>query len=378
MIPIVDLKAQYQSIKGEIDSAVAKVLESGRYVLGEEVASFEREFARYCGSSQAVAVNSGTSALHLSLLAAGVGPGDEVVTVPFTFVATIAAIRYTGAVPVFVDIEPESYTMDVTRLETAITPKTKVILPVHLYGQAADMDPILKLARQHGLTVIEDAAQAHGAEYKGRRVGGLGALGCFSFYPSKNLGACGEGGIVVTGNPEHADVLRRLRDWGQGQKYVHEIKGFNCRMDGLQGAILGVKLRHLEEWTEARQTHARRYDELLSDTPISAPVEMPYNRHVYHIYAIRTPHRDALHEALGAKGIVTGLHYPIPIHMQPAHADLGYTPGDFPVSEQAAHEVLSLPLYPELPESAPGKVTEALMEALAGLSSIGRGGGDKQ
>ncbi len=378
MIPIVDLKAQYQSIKGEVDAAVAKVLESGRYILGEEVDSFEREFARFCGSSQAVAVNSGTSALHLSLLAAGIGPGDEVVTVSFTFIATAAAIRYTGAVPVFVDIEPKSFTMDVTKLEEVITPKTKAILPVHLYGQAADMDPILEIARQHGLTVIEDAAQAHGAEYKGRRVGGLGDLGCFSFYPSKNLGAYGEGGIVVTGNTKYVDVLRMLRDWGQGQKYVHELKGFNCRMDGIQGAILGVKLRHLEEWTESRRTHARRYDELLADTPVTVPVEMPSNRHVYHVYAIRTPHRDALHEALSAKKIQTGIHYPIPIHMQPAHADLGYTRGDFPVSEQAAIEVLSLPLFPEMPESAPGKVTEALVGALVKLSSVGRSGHDKK
>ena len=378
MIPIVDLKAQYQSIKGEVDAAVAKVLESGRYILGEEVDSFEREFARFCGSSQAVAVNSGTSALHLSLLAAGIGPGDEVVTVSFTFIATAAAIRYTGAVPVFVDIEPKSFTMDVTKLEEVITPKTKAILPVHLYGQAADMDPILEIARQHGLTVIEDAAQAHGAEYKGRRVGGLGDLGCFSFYPSKNLGAYGEGGIVVTGNTKYVDVLRMLRDWGQGQKYVHELKGFNCRMDGIQGAILGVKLRHLEEWTESRRTHARRYDELLADTPVTVPVEMPSNRHVYHVYAIRTPNRDALHEALSAKKIQTGIHYPIPIHMQPAHADLGYTRGDFPVSEQAAHEVLSLPLFPEMPESAPGKVTEALVGALVKLSPVGRSGHDKK
>ena len=367
MIPFVDLKAQYQSIKGEIDSAVAGVLESGRYVLGEEVASFEREFARYCGASQAVAVNSGTSALHLALLVAEIGPGDEVITVPYTFVATVATIRYTGATPVFVEIEPLSFNMDVTKLEAAITEKTKAILPVHLYGQAADMDPVLEIGKSHGLTVIEDAAQAHGAEYKGRRVGGLGDLGCFSFYPSKNLGAYGEGGIVVTDNLEYVRALRILRDFGQEEKYTHSLKGFNYRMDGIQGAILGVKLRHLEEWTEARRTHARRYDELLADTPITVPVEMPSNRHVYHVYAIRTPHRDALHEALGAKGIETGLHYPIPIHMQPAHADLGYTRGDFPVSEQAALEELSLPLFPEMSESTPGQVIDALGKALDGL-----------
>ena len=370
MIPFVDLRGQYQSIKGEIDSAVAGVLESGRYVLGEEVASFEQEFARFCGASQAVAVNSGTSALHLALLTAGIGPGDEVVTVSFTFIATVATIRYTGATPVFVDIEPLSFNMDMTKLEAAITEKTKAILPVHLYGQAVDMDPVLEIGKRHGLTVIEDAAQAHGAEYKGRRVGALGDLGCFSFYPSKNLGAYGEGGIVVTDNPEYVRRLRILRDFGQDQKYTHSLKGFNYRMDGIQGAILGVKLRHLDAWTEARRAHAHRYDKLLKDTPISTPVEMPSNRHVYHVYAVRSAHRDALRKFLEARQIETGLHYPIPVHMQPAHTDLGYVQGDFPISEQIALEVLSLPLFPEMPENAPGQVAEALLEALTELDKV--------
>lgn len=348
MIPFIDLKAQCLSIKDEIDAAIARVLESSQFVLGDEVAAFEEEFATYCGARYGIAVNSGTSALHLALLAAGIGPGDEVITVPFTFVATVAAIRYTGARPVFMDIKPRSYTMDVTQIEDALTERTKAILPVHLYGQPADMDPILEIAQRYGLTVIEDAAQAHGAEYKGRRVGSIGDLGCFSFYPSKNLGAYGEGGVVVTNNPEYARTIRMLRDWGQERKYHHVLRGYNYRMDGLQGAILRVKLRHLEAWTEARGAHAARYDELLAGASVQTPTVMPYARHVYHIYAIRTPHRDALQQTLHMQGIQTGIHYPIPVHLQEAHADLGYQFGDFPCSEQAASEVLSLPMFAEL------------------------------
>ena len=348
MIPFVDLKAQYHSIKDEIDAAITRVLESSQFVLGNEVAAFEEEFAAYCGARYGIAVNSGTSALHLALLAAGIGPGDEVITVPFTFVATVAAIRYTGARPVFVDIEPRSYTMDVNQLEGAITEQTKAILPVHLYGQPSDMDPILEIAQRYGLTAIEDAAQAHGAEYKGRRVGSIGDLGCFSFYPSKNLGAYGEGGMVVTNNPDYARTLRMLRDWGQEHKYDHVLQGYNYRMDGLQGAILRVKLRHLEAWTEARQVHAARYDELLVDSGVQIPIVMPYSRHVYHIYAVHVPQRDALQQALQAQGIQTGIHYPIPVHLLEAHADLRYRSGDFPCAEQAASEVLSLPMFAEL------------------------------
>src|SRR5262245_8652018 len=266
MVPFVDLKAQYRSIKSEIDTAISSVLESGQFVLGEEVAAFEAEFAAYCGVRFGIALNSGTSALHLALLAANIGPGDEVITVPFTFVATVAAIRYTGAWPVFVDIDPRSYTMDVDQIKTAITKQTKAILPVHLYGQPADMDPILEIARRHGLVVIEDAAQAHGAEYKGCRIGGIGDLGCFSFYPGKNLGAYGEGGMVTTNNPDYAKTIRMLRDWGQERKYDHVLKGYNYRMDGLQGAILRVKLRHLSTWTQARRANAELYNQLLSET----------------------------------------------------------------------------------------------------------------
>ena len=256
MIPFLDLKAQYASIKTEIDAAVLNVLASAQYVLGEEVASFEEEFAAYCGAKHAIAVNTGTSALHLSLLAAGIGPGDEVITVPFTFVATVSAICYVGARPVFVDVEPTTLTMDPAQVEAAITPRTKAIVPVHLYGQMADMDAIMAIAERHGIAVIEDACQAHGAEFNGRPAGSIGLSGCFSFYPGKNLGACGEGGIVVTSDDDQASKLRMLRDWGQERRYHHVLKGFNYRMDGIQGAVLRVKLRHLERWTEARRSHA--------------------------------------------------------------------------------------------------------------------------
>ena len=351
MIPFVDLKAQYRSIKAEIDAAVAGVLESCQFSLGSEVAAFEQEFAAYCGAQHAVAVNSGTSALHAALLAAGVGPGDEVITVPFTFVATTAAIGYAGARATYVDIDPRAYTMDPRALEEAVTPRTKAILPVHLYGQPADMDPILAIARRHRLVVIEDACQAHGAAYKGKPVGGLGDIGCFSFYPGKNLGAYGEGGIAVTNNPDYARTMRMLRDWGQEKKYHHVLKGFNYRMEGFQGAILRVKLRHLEAWTEARRAHAARYDELLAGSAVETPVAMPYARHVYHIYAVRSSRRDALQQALNAQGIQTGIHYPIPVHLQPAYADAAFQRGDFPHAERAATEVLSLPMFAELTDA---------------------------
>ena len=348
MIPFLDLQAQYASIKGDIQDAVNRVFETGQFVLGEEVAAFESEFARYVGADQGIAVNTGTSALHLALLAAGIGPGDEVITVPFTFVATVAAIGYTGAHPVFVDIDPQSLTMDVAQLEAAITPRTKAVVPVHLYGQPADMDPLLAIARKHGLIVIEDACQAHGAEYNGRRVGSLGDLGCFSFYPGKNLGACGEGGMVVTSNPKYAETVRMLRDWGQSKKYHHVLRGYNYRMEGLQGAILRVKLRHLDEWTDQRRSRAAEYNRFLHGSDVLRPLEMPYARHVYHIYAVRTLDRLELQRTLQSHGVQTGIHYPIPVHLQEAYSDLGYVAGDFPHTERAANEVLSLPMYPEL------------------------------
>ncbi|EJJ31087.1 DegT/DnrJ/EryC1/StrS family aminotransferase [Rhizobium sp. CF142] len=361
MIPFLDLKAQYQSIKSEIDAAVLGVLASGQYILGEEVMRLEQEFADYCNVKHAIAVNTGTSALHLSLLAAGVGPGDEVITVPFTFVATVSAICYTGARPVFVDVEPVTLTMDPAEIEAKITPRTKAIIPVHLYGQMADMDAIKAVADHYRIPVIEDACQAHGARYKGTRAGSIGTSGCFSFYPGKNLGACGEGGIVVTNSDDHAKTMRMLRDWGQEQRYHHLLKGFNYRMDAIQGAILRIKLRHLEAWTEARRAHARRYSSLLSGSVhLKTPLEITDRRHVYHVYAVRSRDRDALQHTLTAEGIQSGLHYPIPVHLQKAHADLGYQAGDFPVSEAAAREVLSLPIYPEMPAWHVDQVAAAL------------------
>lgn len=351
MIPFLDLKAQYHSIKDEIDAAVVKVLENSQFVLGKEVAAFEEEFAYYCDASYGVAVNSGTSALHLALLASGIGVGDEVITVPFTFVATVAAICYTGAQPVFVDIDPVSFTIDVNQIEKTITKRTKAILPVHLYGQPANMEPILEIANRYGLIVIEDAAQAHGARYKGRNVGSMGDMGCFSFYPGKNLGAYGEGGIVVTNNSEYARTIRILRDWGQEQKYHHVLKGYNYRMDGIQGAILRVKLGYLEKWTEARRSHAASYHKLLRESTVKTPVEVSYSRHVYHIYAVSVAERESLQKSLQEAGIQTGIHYPIPVHLQPAYANLGYRKGEFPRSEEVAQEVLSLPMYPELAEA---------------------------
>ena len=361
MIPFLDLKAQYASIKDEVDTAVLNVLASAQYILGDEVAAFEQEFADYCGVDHAVAVNTGTSALHLSLLAAGIGPGDEVLTVPLTFVATASAICYTGARPVFVDVEPVTLTMDPAKLEAAITPRSKAIVPVHLYGQMADMDAICAIAQRHGLAVIEDACQAHGAEYKGRRAGSIGLSGSFSFYPGKNLGACGEGGMVVTNDDQHAGTIRMLRDWGQSQRYHHVLKGYNYRMDGIQGAILRVKLRHLDAWTAARRTHAAHYSSLLERSAVvTAPVEVTDRRHVYHVYAVRSRRRADLQRCLREEGIQSGLHYPIPVHLQEAHLDLGYREGDFPESEAAAREVLSLPIYPEMTSQQVAEVVSAV------------------
>jgi dTDP-4-amino-4,6-dideoxygalactose transaminase len=365
VIPFVDLKSQYLSIKDEVDRAIQGILQSCQFTLGNEVAAFETQFAAYCQAKHGIGVNTGTSALHLALLAADVGPGDEVITVPFTFVATVSAICYTGATPVFVDIDPRTFNMDPNGIEAAITKKTKAIIPVHLYGQPADMDPILAIARRHGLTVIEDACQAHGAEYKGSRAGHLGDMGCFSFYPGKKLGAYGEGGMVVTDNPEYARTIRMLRDWGAERKYHHVLKGYNYRMEGIQGAVLRVKLPHLEAWTEARRAAAARYDALLAGSGVPTPLAMSDARHVYHIYAIRTATRQAWQDALQAQGIQTGIHYPTPVHLLPAFADLGYELGQFPHAEQAANEVLSLPMFPELTVEQCETVARAVT-ALAG------------
>jgi dTDP-4-amino-4,6-dideoxygalactose transaminase len=361
-VPYLDLKAQYRSIKPEIDEAVARVLDSCQFVLGPEVAEFEKDFASYCGTSECIALNSGTSALHLALLAAGVGPGDEVITVPFTFVASVATILYAGAKPVLVDIEPRTFNMNPDALQAAISPRTKAIVPVHLYGHPADMDPILEVARKHNLVVIEDAAQAHGATYKGRSAGRVGDIACFSFYPTKNLGAYGEGGAVTTSNPEYARTIRMLRDWGQDRKYHHLLHGYNYRMEGFQGAILRVKLRHLERWIERRRAIVKTYNEQLAGLDVVRPAEMPWARHVYHLYTLRSDNRDALQADLLNEGIQTGVHYSTPAHLLPAYAHLGYGPNSFPESKKAAREVLSLPLYPELTESQVQTVLDALTE----------------
>jgi dTDP-4-amino-4,6-dideoxygalactose transaminase len=348
MIPFVDLKTQYHSIKAEIHAAIERVLENSTFILGPAVVEFEQDFAKYCEARHCIAVNSGTSAVHLALLAAGVRPGDEVITVPFTFVATVAAIEYCGARPVLVDIEPDTFNMDPAKLEAAITSRTKAIMPVHLYGHPADMDPILALARKHKLQVIEDAAQAHGAEYKGQRTGAIGDLACFSFYPTKNLGAYGEGGAVTTNNPEFAVKIRLLRDWGAAERYHHSLKGYNYRMEGLQGAVLGVKLRYLDQWTDARRKHAARFTSELAGQRVITPRSRDWAKHVYHVYALRVEPRDQVHKALVEQGVHAGMHYPIPIHLQEAYRDLGYKAGDFPVAEQAARQEISLPIYPEL------------------------------
>ncbi len=365
MIPFLDLRAQYASIKSEVDAAIHGVLDTCGYILGPEVAKFEEEFAAYSGARFGIGVNTGTSALHLSLLAADIGPGDEVITVPFTFVATVAAIEYAGAKPVFVDIDPETYNMDPAAIEAAITPRTRAIIPVHLHGLMADMDPILEIARRHKLIVIEDACQAHGAEYKGKRAGSLGDLAAFSFYPGKNLGAYGEGGLVTTNNPEFAKKVRMLRDWGAEKKYHHVLKGYNYRLEGIQGAVLRVKLRHLEAWTELRRKAAANYERFLSGTGVAAPRPKHYQRHVFHVYAIRTSRRQAWQDALNSQGIQTGIHYPFPVHLLPAYSDLGYKAGDFPHAELAADEVLSLPMFAELTTEQCETVARAVRQLAA-------------
>ncbi len=367
MIPFLDLKVQYDAIQDEILKAVANTFSNTQFVLGKDVAAFEEEFAAYSGGKYGVAVNSGTSALHLALLAAGVGPGDEVISVACTFVATTAAIDYAGARPIYVDVNPETLNIDVSRVEAAITPRTKAIMPVHLHGQPVDLDPLVAIAKRHNLVLIEDAAQAHAAEYKGRRVGSIGDMGCFSFYPGKNLGAYGEGGIVVTNNEDYAKTLRMLRDWGQEKKYHHTLKGFNYRMEGVQGAVLRVKLKYLDGWTEARRRNAAIYNRLLQGAGVQLPVAADFAHHVYHVYAVRTPKRDQLMQALNSKDIQTGIHYPIPVHLQKAYADFGYKKGDLPVTERAAEELLSLPMYPELNKEQIEIVCGAVAEAMKSL-----------
>lgn len=362
MIPFLDLGAQYRELKPEIDAAVIRVLESGQFVGGQEVTALEEEFASYCGARHGVAVNSGTSALHLALLAADIQPGDEVITVPFTFYATVAAIGYVGATAVYVDIDPATFNMDPAKIESAITERTRAILLVHLYGQCADMDPILDIARRHKLIVIEDAAQSHGAEYRGRRAGGIGDIGCFSFYPTKNLGAAGEGGLLTTNHAEYARMAALLRSWGEEQRYRPSLKGFNYRLPSMQAAILRVKLRRLEAWTEARRARATEYDRLLEGSSVTRPHKMKDSRHVYCLYTIRAADRDAMQKGLQAAGIQTAVHYPLPIHLMPAYADARYKAGDFPVSEACANTVLSLPLHSHVSASQVEQVAARVCE----------------
>jgi len=361
-VRFLDLRAQYRSIKSEIDEAVLHVLESSQYVLGPEVEAFEREFAAAHEVAEGIALNSGTSALHVALLAAEIGPGDEVVTVPMTFTATAAAIAYTGAIPVFVDVDPDDFTMDPALVETRITPRTRAIIPVHLYGQSADLDPLSAIADRHGLLLIEDAAQAHLAEYRGRKVGGIGQLAAFSFYPGKNLGAYGEGGLATTNDPELARKMRLLRDWGQDRKYHHKMLAYNYRMDAIQGAVLRVKLRYLERWTEARRRIAASYREKLANLGVRPAREMPGRRHVSHVFSIFHPRRDELQDFLSSREIQSGKHYPVPLHLQEAYSHLGYKEGDFPVSEAIAREQLSLPIYPEMSDSDVDLVCDAVAE----------------
>jgi dTDP-4-amino-4,6-dideoxygalactose transaminase len=363
MIPFVDLKAQYQSIKPEIDAAISRVIDSASFILGPEVESFESAFAQYVGARFCIGVNSGTAALQLALMACGLGAGDEVILPTNTFFATAEAVSTAGARPVFVDSDPASFTIDVSKIEAAINSRTRAVVPVHLYGQPADLDPIFEIARRHDLLVIEDAAQAHGAEYEGRRVGALGDAGCFSFYPGKNLGAYGEAGALVTNDEEVAHRARLLRDHGSDQKYKHDIIGYNFRLEAIQAAVLGVKLRHLDSWNNLRRAHAARYHDLLKESELGLPQEASYARHVYHIYAVQSATRDKLQERLKSAGVQTGIHYPIPIHLQPAYASLGYRVGDFPETEKQSQRVLSLPMFAELTEDQIKTVAEVVLRS---------------
>ncbi len=371
MIPVFDLTRQYAGLKEEIDAAIGRVLARGRFILGEEVATFEEEFAAACGVACAVGVASGTDALHLALRACGIGPGDEVITVSHTAVATVAAIELAGARPVLVDVDPRRYTMDPARVEERITPRTRAILPVHLYGCPADLAPLLEMARRYGLLLIEDCAQAHGARYRGRPVGSWGEIAAFSFYPTKNLGAFGDGGAVVTNDPALAERVRLLREYGWARRYISHLRGTNSRLDELQAAVLRVKLRYLESWNARRREIAALYRELLSEGVarwgLVLPEEPPDARHVYHLYVVRHPRRDALQAFLSERGIGTLIHYPVPVHLQPAYADLGHGEGSLPVTETLAREVLSLPMYPELTDGEVRAVAGGILQFLREL-----------
>jgi len=360
IIPMNDFKLQYLSIKDEIDDAILRVLESGHYVLGENVQAFEKEFADYCHAKHAVGVGNGLEALHLAMLAHGIGDGDEVITVANTAVATALAISMTGAKPVFADINPQTYGMDLSDVQGRITDKTKAILPVHLFGHPVDMDPLNEIATRRGLFVIEDACQAHGTEYRGKKAGTLGNAGCFSFYPTKNLGALGDAGMVTTNDREIAEKISLLRNYGQKTRYVHLMRGLNSRLDEIQAAILRVKLRHLDDWNKRRREHAKLYTAMLQETDVVCPMEKDYAKHVYHLYVVRSRKRDQLQRYLEKKHITTLIHYPIPVHLQKAYEDLGWKQGTLPRTEQAADEILSLPIYPELTKEQIERVTDSV------------------
>lgn len=360
-VPFMDLSRMHEPLMPEIEAAMAEVVRRNAFILGDEVTAFEGAFAAYCEATDCVGLDNGSSALELCLRAWGIGEGDEVITAPNSFIASASGIAFTGARPTFVDIDPATYTMDVNKLEAAITPRTKAIVPVHLYGQAADMDPIMEIARRHGLKVLEDACQAHGARYKGRRCGSLGDAAAFSFYPAKNLGCFGDGGALTTNDPETAETVRMLRNYGQRVKYEHLFLAYNRRLDTLQAAVLGVKLPRLDEWNASRRATAARYDEALAGKD-QAPAVPEWAEPVYHLYVIRSQKRDELAAALNRKGISTGLHYPVAIHLQEAYAYLGHRRGDFPEAEKACEEVLSLPMFPYMREDEVEAVVERLLE----------------
>jgi dTDP-4-amino-4,6-dideoxygalactose transaminase len=349
-------------LRPEIDAAIGRTLDNCSFCLGPDVAQFEADFARYCGAEHCIAFNSGTSALHVAMRLLNIGPGDEVITTPFTFVATSWAICYVGARPVFVDIDGATFGMDPKKVKRAITPRTKAIVPVHLYGHPCDLNSLLEICQEHNLPLVEDAAQAHGAKYRGRVVGTFGAVSCFSFYPGKNLGAYGEGGALVTNDGAMAKRARSLREHGSTVRYYHDEIGYNYRMEGIQGAVLGVKLKHLANWTIARRHVAQRYHELLAGTPLKLPRESSETESVYHLYVVRHPRRDELKQHLDANGVGCGLHYPLPLHLQKCFASLNHAAGDFPVAEQAARECLSLPIYPELTDAQIERVAQVVTE----------------
>lgn len=370
-VPYFDLKAQYADLQDEIRAALERVCQNAAFILGEEVAQFESEFAAYCEVRHCVALNSGTSALHLALLAVGVRPGDEVITSPNTFVATVEAILYAGARPVFLDIDPATANLDPSKIESALTPRTRAIVPVHLYGRPSNLDPILHLARAHNLAVVEDACQAHGARYRGKRVGGLGDAGAFSFYPTKNLGAYGEAGALVTNDDDIARLARAMRNHGQTTPYVYDQLGYNYRMDGLQGAVLRVKLSRLENLNRRRQRLALLYRELLADAPVDLPQDDPQDECVYHLFAVYVDDRDRVRARLEARGVQTAIHYPRPLHLQKAYAGLAYRVGSFPNAEHACQRVLSMPLFPELTDDQVRQAATALTQTLGSRRAPG-------